>query len=314
VDAEAIGGLYRRFVLRDFMPVPPYVAQWSRRTGEVYGPAPWHGDPLAAFAKAFPVAASVFSSELPSTVRTSLQALCNLYLEHDHLMEEAISEGSSHATNNRSRPIHIGGTHSQPRTVLQGEDNPAQDHTPSNITASAITHQQGVNYYVGETNANCIEVFQQPSPPASSKSCDLKLKHDTPPSLRSQTFTFPSSSRSNSPHCAHNMHLSPPSEIVSKNTTFLSFDATHPSSGELKVRASTTRNNSTLPLESSTPQHTCLKRHRLEFHESVVGEPLPKQRKTSVDRNKRTQHWKWGPMATAADVVRFYTDGLVDGT
>ncbi|OJD30511.1 dienelactone hydrolase family protein [Diplodia corticola] len=59
VDEDSVGGMYERYVLFDYL---PNVAGAAPILGQIGGPAPWHGDPMAALRRAF--AAS--SSSIPS--------------------------------------------------------------------------------------------------------------------------------------------------------------------------------------------------------------------------------------------------------
>jgi hypothetical protein len=87
IQADSHGGLYDRYTLRDYFPSFGCCRKnRTIRTGELFPPASWHGDPMAALRRGFAILGSVTLDGIPMGIRKALQELHNQYIENDELI------------------------------------------------------------------------------------------------------------------------------------------------------------------------------------------------------------------------------------
>lgn len=75
VAAEAVGGLYDRYMLREYFPL--------LGAGQVFAPAPWHGDPMTSLRRAFLQLGGLRAFKVSKATRKILFELLQLYYEED---------------------------------------------------------------------------------------------------------------------------------------------------------------------------------------------------------------------------------------
>lgn len=91
IRPEDPGGLYARYTLEDYFP-KLHCCETSRTTriGELFAPAVWHGDPMAALQRAFALLQDFPDCPIqgmPATVVEQLNELRQLYIDNDAYVE-----------------------------------------------------------------------------------------------------------------------------------------------------------------------------------------------------------------------------------
>lgn len=76
VGPDDAGGLHERYMLYPF-PFPPH------GVGQVFAPAPWHGDPMTALRRAFGQVTALNAWAMPKETRKTLVDLLKLYSQDD---------------------------------------------------------------------------------------------------------------------------------------------------------------------------------------------------------------------------------------
>ncbi len=123
------GALYCRYIMNtNFLPKTP--GAQHNLLGQVFGSAPWHGDPMATLRRAFLAIAGPTVRGMPGFVIRELQELQNLYREDDEAADEA-DEGAGNLpspSNTGTTPIldTSSGSPQNPEHSTTGETSPGQ--------------------------------------------------------------------------------------------------------------------------------------------------------------------------------------------
>ncbi|KAF4231098.1 hypothetical protein CNMCM8980_005615 [Aspergillus fumigatiaffinis] len=133
IQADHHGGLYNRYTLRDYFPRFGCCRKSRTRTGELFPPAAWHGDPMAALRRGFAILGSVTLDGIPMGIRKALQELHNLYIETDELLARHGREDEESDDNSESRfelQDAVDGSVAPQSDTLQPQDSELETRSP----------------------------------------------------------------------------------------------------------------------------------------------------------------------------------------
>jgi len=183
------GGIYERYTLRDYFPSKLRTIGEGPRTGALVDTAPWHGDPMAALKRTLAVLGNIDVRGIPSSKRTELNELNELYRQNDEDEENLVLERKE---KNWRDPNNPGAAEDDPP-----DDSPAQIR-PLGISRKGQDQDLGGVAGVGEVNEQ-----SNAHDSASVSMYNMKMSPLQDSSTTPALATPPASLKSSLPQYAH---------------------------------------------------------------------------------------------------------------